>query len=362
MLFRSFLSVCLHWYPDMFMLPASMLVSVAGNFAEKLPSPHTLGVIGPEKNVKQKKRVYGMQKSYLQKEGIGFLLGFPKRIVRRLFDRVFNYMFFVGSKTVRANYPFGSDIITRMNNGINISLPGNDLSIVPTIALTGTYWEGELDFVERTLSGGDFFIDVGCNVGVYTLVAARKVGPFGRVFSFDPNPTVITHLNRSIFMNYFHDRVKVFNVALGDKKEQVQISYSENCLGDASEGLDERSPHARANQILGNTKSIEVAQLTLDELIHDDIEIKFMKVDVEGFEHKVVAGARRLITNRSVQYIMLELIDNLDFKEYHKNLKAIDFIQSCGYTLYSLNLHGSLEPIDNLHQRKNDGNFILVRY
>ncbi len=357
----EFFSRKLRWYPDLIMLPASLLVAGSVRLDESSLSLMTVGVYKQKRMEKPGQHKGSPGVSFPRRLGFAGIVNAIKNIFKRVFERFYNYAFHIGKKKVRMHYPFGQDIITKTNRGLNMSLPGNDLSIVPAVVFDGKYEENELNFVENILGGGDFFVDVGCNIGIYTLVAARKVGPFGRVFAFDPNPIVITHLKRSLFMNYLHDRVKVYNVALGDNKEPTTIHFSDNCLGDASMGLDERSFHAKALQMLGNATSIEVPQTTLDEVIHPGIDIKFMKVDVEGFEHKVIAGAKRLLTSRAIHYIMLELIDDIDFNEHHKNLEAIDFIRSCGYSLHKLLANGRLEPIADISQRMNDGNFILIK-
>jgi len=163
--------ICLRWYPDIFMLPASMLVSVFNKSGKHSLSHLILGVINQKRIVRNRKDV--SQILNLLNGGMKSVFFLPGRFLKRLVTKLFNYMFLVGGKTTRVHYPFGTDIITRMNNGINISLPGKDLSIVPHVVLGGNYWEGELRFVENILSEGDFFIDVGCNVGIYTLVAAK---------------------------------------------------------------------------------------------------------------------------------------------------------------------------------------------
>lgn len=228
-------------------------------------------------------------------------------------------------------YNFGIDVIARTTRGLMMSLPGSDLSITPEIALTGTYEEPELRFLERVLKGGDFFIDVGCNVGVFTLVAARRVGPFGRVYAVDANPTVLTHLGRALVMNWLHDRTVVINAAIGDSDEKVELHFSEERLGDANIGLPQDSTYHRSADLLGSTRRISVRQERLDDIFPAPVEIKLLKVDVEGCEHKVLAGASTLIQHKCFQYIMLELLEEVSTSLHKLNLCAVENLMRAGY-------------------------------
>lgn len=239
-------------------------------------------------------------------------------------------------------YSFGADLVAETNRQIMMSLPGDDLSITPSIALQGTYEEPELHFVEKTLRGGDFFVDVGCNVGVFTLVAARKVGPCGRVFAFDPNDGVVKHLRRSLVMNWVHDRVKVFECAVGEEEKAATLRYSQLSVGGGSLGIDEDSAFKPTVAEIGNLVEKQTHVIALDHLFLHPLEIKILKIDVEGFEHTVLEGARRLLKEKSINYLILELLEEIASKRYKQNVNAVVEVMNLGYRLCRLDKSGNL--------------------
>lgn len=262
------------------------------------------------------------------------------------------------------SYPFGASLISRTNRGIFMSLPGEDLSITPEIALIGTYEESEMRFVEKRLRGGDFFVDVGCNVGAFTLHAARIVGPFGRVFAFDPNKEVIKHLRRSLVMNWVHDRVRVFECALGDKEGRATLRYSKLRLGDGNLGLGQGSIFDRSVAELGDAIETSVNVLKLDDFFHYPAEIKILKIDAEGFEHAVLAGARRLFQQKSIKFLMIEVLEEIALQKHQLNIRAIREVMGYGYRVCRLDRDGNLVHLASLRKAlsgSSSRNLILER-
>ena len=141
-------------------------------------------------------------------------------------------------------------------------------------------WENEeVGFVLQHLQPGDTFVDVGANVGVYTLQAARTVGPGGRVYSVEPRPDTCAMLRRSIGDNGFADRCTVFNVALG----------SEAVWGDLNTVHDPLNP---GSTFISQKADGPVRIVPLDSLpIAEDRPVKVLKMDIEGFEPIMMDGA-----------------------------------------------------------------------
>lgn len=242
-------------------------------------------------------------------------------------------------------YPHGADLIVKTSRGLLMSLPGSDLSVTPEIALNGSYEEPELRFIEKTLSGGDFFIDVGCNVGIFSLVAARRVGPFGRVWAIDANDRVLDHLRRSLVMNWLHDRVVVTHSAVGARTGEVELQCSPLFTGGGNIGLGADTAFRCTADLVGGLQTTRVPQCRLDDLFPFVQELKICKIDVEGFEHAVLEGAERLLGERAFHYLMLELLEEVSRDLYRRNVAAVERVVAAGYEAGVVSSNGNFHPL-----------------
>ena len=287
-----------------------------------------------------------------------------RRLLRRGVQAVLNEYRRHHAPPVLGHYAYGQDLIVNTTRGLRLSLPGADLSITPEIALTGTYEEVELRFLERLLRGGDLFIDVGCNVGIFSLVAARRVGAFGRVHAFDANPGMLSHLKRSLVMNWLVDRVVLHHRAVGASSGEVTFVLADTCAGGShvSAASNGDALYHRITEGLSKPVTTTVPMVRLDEKFMPGQEIKLLKIDVEGHEHDVLAGASRLIESRCVAHIMLELIEEVSPEAFQLNMAAVRAVMAHGYGVATLDDDGSLVEQADLAQAVRDSrNVVLFR-
>lgn len=152
------------------------------------------------------------------------------------------------------------------------------------------YWVGhfELDIQEalrRELKPGDVFYDVGANAGFFTLVAARLVGPAGRVVSFDPAPANVESVTAQLQLNDLSRSCTPVRKAVGGAEGRATFSF-------ANEG----SPMGHLGAAGRGETSAEVEVTTLDAAVETYGRPSFIKVDVEGAEGQVMAGAAGLLS------------------------------------------------------------------
>lgn len=146
----------------------------------------------------------------------------------------------------------------------------------------GIYERFETEFVRATLKAGQTFIDVGAHIGYYTTLAASIVGPEGAVIAFEPEPGNFEILRENAAA--VSAPVVLYPVALSDKDGMTQLYLSRKNSG------DHRLFFSRKRE------AIEVPMMRLDAL--PDLQgrrIDFLKVDVQGLETRVLAGARETI-------------------------------------------------------------------
>jgi FkbM family methyltransferase len=159
---------------------------------------------------------------------------------------------------------------------------------------TGNIYLGLHEFPDMMLllhflREGDLFIDVGANVGSYTVLASGVCR--AKTWSFEPDPDTARHLKRNVTVNNLDGLVTAYELALGDADGRMCFTV----------GLDTMNRIAAADE-----KNIRmVRQQPLDTLIgkHQPVMIK---IDVEGHEEAVLRGARALLANDSLKVIELE--------------------------------------------------------
>lgn len=151
------------------------------------------------------------------------------------------------------------------------------------------YYEPELAYLEKALSPGMVFIDVGANFGVYTLVASKLVGEAGKVIAFEPTAQSSAILWQNIALNHCAN-VCAFQVALTQRRGKAWLYHGWDPVGN-SLGMDPVSGHG------GEEVQTEVLDHMLRENGIDRVDA--VKIDVEGAEELVLRGAIRTLTTHS---------------------------------------------------------------
>jgi FkbM family methyltransferase len=151
-------------------------------------------------------------------------------------------------------------------------------------------------WIEEYLKPGDVLYDVGANVGAYTLVAALAV-PEARIVAFEPGPANFAALCANLELNAVSDRVTPIPLALGDQPRSASL--------DADASVAGASPRVGTDAAGG-------ARVLVDRL--DDVTERFdlplpdhLKLDVDGAELAVLAGAERLLADADTRSLMVEL-------------------------------------------------------
>lgn len=157
-----------------------------------------------------------------------------------------------------------------------------------TAFLLRDWVEPELRQLQRLLSPGDVFIDVGANIGLYALKAARLVGSTGRVLALEPGAEAYGHLASNIALNTF-DWAEPLKIAASDKAGEAVLHH-------VPLGSDPQAFSLVANARAVNGETVET--VPLDNLIVrcglDRVDL--IKIDVEGAEPLVIAGAGRVLS------------------------------------------------------------------
>ena len=179
----------------------------------------------------------------------------------------------------------------------------------------------ETNLIKKLIKKDDVVLDIGANIGYYTLILADLVGKNGQVYAFEPDPENFKLLKKNIEFNGYRN-VKLFNNAVGSKKGKIKLYISEDNMGNHKIFQDD-----------SKRNYVEVDMITLDSILSKK-KIDFMKLDVEGSEPGVIAGGEKTLRNSSNLKFITELyplfIEQFgeDYKEYLRN------IENMGFSLY----------------------------
>ena len=144
-----------------------------------------------------------------------------------------------------------------------------------------------LHFLRRT----DLFIDIGANIGAYTLLASSEIK--ANSISIEPLEDTFLILMDNIYINNIQDNVKAYNIGLGSKISKTHFTKS----------LDTINHVATKNE----RNTIEVQIDTLDNILINEQCPALIKIDVEGYENEVINGASKTLGNNKLKAIIIEL-------------------------------------------------------
>jgi FkbM family methyltransferase len=216
---------------------------------------------------------------------INYVVGlFPNGLLGNFLDKVINvpiistlfkkFLYFIIPKKIK------------LNDGLIINLNRNDPYVSGSISL-GLFERGEIKLFKSTISKGYNIIDIGANIGIYTLIAAKLSGDSGKIFSFEPYPQNFEILNSNILINNFKN-VECVAVAISNNTKKGRLYLSEYNMG------DHQIFHSDCDR-----SYIEIDEIKLDDYFSEDlIKIDVIKIDIQGAEVSALLGMEKLV-NRS---------------------------------------------------------------
>lgn len=248
--------------------------------------------------------------------------------------------------------------VARLGGGqIRIRINTNPLDVISERIFThGFFEEPECRFVMRFLQSGMTVIDIGANIGQYTLIAADIVGGHGHVHSFEPNPANFSELALNVAMNDLQSRCTLIDSAVSDSIGTARLSLHPPGLNVYSTiGNQERAA------VLGHKV---VATETIDNYVintHHCKSVDFIKIDTEGAELQVLHGARRLLNSDMAPVILMELSASNAAGCGYCAYEILDYLERFSYVFYEIDHNGLVFPFrKNYHQNNPEVNIAAI--
>jgi FkbM family methyltransferase len=219
-------------------------------------------------------------------------------------------------------------------NGKPMLIDLRDTAIANSIFTTGAFEQHVTGLIHSMNLSGAVALDIGANIGVHTLHMSESVGPDGAVFAFEPEPRVLRLLHRNLSRNAASN-VTVIAKAAGAGRGIGAVQQNPNGnLGDNRVRTGADADGAR----------IEI--VPVDEVLRDVSpgRIRFVKIDVQGFEMNVLAGMSETIERNPDMVMLIEMDHNLLRLAGHSGPELARWLLDAGFEGFEF-LHNRIAPL-----------------
>jgi len=203
------------------------------------------------------------------------------------------------------------------------------------LSTRGIYEPGVTRLFQREIRPGDLVLDIGANIGYFTLLAARLAGNSGKVLAFEPDPTNFGLLSRNVADNGYKN-VSPRQEAVADKAGTLRLYLSASNRGDH-----------RLFDPGDSRESIEVRTVALDQALKGlDRKVRFIKMDVQGAEALALAGMKGLLgSNRGLKLVTEFEPKNLELAGSDPRRFLVS-LKKAGFKLWEIPESGPLKPAE----------------
>jgi FkbM family methyltransferase len=251
---------------------------------------------------------------------------------------------FVGSREFHeqidtvANFDATNIVIKEIAPGLRLFVDLADSHIGLNV-ISGSYEPDEREFILKVLKAGDMAIDIGANIGFFSMLMAERVGPTGHVCAFEPLPRNASLLEQSVAENDFQTRITVARAAIGDRPGSLELIspiFTNNWGG----------PYLRTGSAVvppeHETTVVPVIKLDDHPLQRP---VSFIKLDAEGAEMLALRGAKTLLqTDRPI--VLAEINQKqLRMVSGCSAMEMIGEMRAAGYKCFRLTNNGLGEEL-----------------
>lgn len=188
-------------------------------------------------------------------------------------------------------------------------------------------WQ-ERQFLNEFLRSGDVFVDVGANIGLFTLIAANIVGNTGHVYAFEPCSKTFQRLLSNMQLNRLNN-VSCYQIALSDEEAVKEITIS-------LDGFD--AWNSLAKPIAGNSFAVEKVNCTTWNKFAQENNlagrVTMMKIDVEGWELHVLKGGYDTLSRTDAPILQVEFTEEASKSAGSSCAELYHMLEELGYQMF----------------------------
>ncbi|NJM70903.1 MAG: FkbM family methyltransferase [Scytonema sp. RU_4_4] len=175
-------------------------------------------------------------------------------------------------------------LLVQIDDSYKMYVSTSDIAVGMHIAGQKIYEPHVTEAIKNKLISGMFFVDIGANIGYFTLLASHLVGENGKVFAFEPFQYNLKLLYMNVKINQF-DNISIYPFAVSDK--EALIAYDNMATNGVISNLD-----AHLDSVLSTTL---VYSVKLDDVLRNIPRVDVIKIDVEGAEYLALSGGRTIL-------------------------------------------------------------------
>jgi FkbM family methyltransferase len=215
----------------------------------------------------------------------------------------------------------------KVNSKTNLYLHNDS---VLSKAIMDGFEENELNFLHKYIKEDDIFMDIGANIGLFSVTASEKITS-GQIFAFEPSPKTFERLVGNINLNNSQGNILPQNIALSDKPDSLDFYLSLDGF-DAWNGFT-------LPQVGSYFQRIKVKTITLDQFFTENKlnKINLIKIDVEGWEYPVLKGSTEIIKKFSPDFLIEFTEENARTSGF-QCIMIFDLLLDLDYQWYEIDL------------------------
>ncbi len=242
-------------------------------------------------------------------------------------------------------------------NGFEMILDKNDSL---GLSVWGVYEEAQTSLVKKEIEKDSWILDIGANIGYYTLLFSRLAGLGGRVFAFEPDPENFFVLKSNLENNNISN-VIAESVAVGESSGELKLFRNLENAGDS-----------RVFSVASHIPAETIAVIKLDDYFKEEdvAKIKFVKIDVQGFEIAVLRGMKKILGATGNLKVMVEFWPKAIAAAGFNPREFFTIFRESGFSIFRIDeKNKSLIPVINdieilselAPEKDRDTNFLCVK-
>lgn len=229
-------------------------------------------------------------------------------------------------------------ILSRLWTGHGIFLPASDLGVGPSIMMTGRWEPLVTEYIIGVLKPGDVFVDIGANIGYYSVLAAALVQPTGFVVAFEPQKDLHRFLADSLTVNGLQSLCDIGDVAIGDAEGVARLNQVASMSASAS--LIPSTDAGRSRDGVVEVRTLDAALADISAIRERRLIPTMIKIDIEGYEYRAWTGMKRTLAQADRMTLIIEFAPRRYMNLGEDPFGFLDELEAAGFSIGTLRADG----------------------